>query len=229
MSQAQLNVSNFLKESFSKVGPVFVPLMLLALPTAILQVVAVLLPGPLAFIVNVASLLIVTPIMVGAAIYVIYHHLNNRQVDLSEAIQQATGKAVNLILAYVLWMAICIVGFLFLLIPGIYLLYRLMFVLYAVMLQDASGTEALGVSWRLTQGRWWGIFLCLLAAALVLLLGPIIVISIVAAVLQNQFITQLLSAGIWLVVGPIFWIYSFLMYKTLRQMDKGDSINRALT
>ena len=229
MSQAQLNVSNLFKESFNNVGSVFVPLVLLSIPAAVLQVIAVVLPGPLSFIVNMASFLIVTPILGGAAIYLIHQHLNNREPDVSEAIQQATGKAVNLILAYFLYVVIVAIGFICLLIPGIYLSYRLVFVLYTVMLQDASGTEALGVSWRLTQGRWWSIFLCLLAAFLLLFLVPIIVTIFVIVTFQNDLITQLSSAGFGLVVGPILGVYSFLVYKTLRQRDKGDSINRALT
>ncbi|MEM9006061.1 MAG: hypothetical protein AAGE59_21360 [Cyanobacteria bacterium P01_F01_bin.86] len=229
MSQAQLNAGNFLQESFSRVGPVFVPLVILSLPAAVLQLVGAFLPSPFSNILSIVANLLITPLLGGAAIYIISRHLKDQQTELSEAIQRATEKAGNLILAYFLYFVSVVVGLLLLIIPGLYLAVRLVFVLYAVMLQDASGTEALGIAWRLTQGRWWSIFWCLLLAGLLLIVLPIIVVTFVSMPFGNVFISQLLGTAVGLVVGPIFGIYGFLVYKTVRQMDKGDNINRALT
>ena len=218
MSQVRLNMSDLLNEAFTSVGPIFMPLVLLQLPVAVLQVVAVVLPGPLHFVVDIVSLLTVVPTLDGAAIYLIHRHLNHRQTDADvydvyEALQLSDGKAADLIVANFLASAIATIGVIFLLIPGIYLAFRLVFVPYAVTLEDNSPIEAISTSWCLTEGHWWGIFGCLLGAVVVAAAVPLIVIVILAIPIENDLITQLLTSGLGLMLAPVFRMYVFLMYR----------------
>jgi hypothetical protein len=68
-------------------------------------------------------------------------------------------RFITVFFSAILLVIILFFGFLFLIIPGIYLLIRLGFVPYLVMDRNAGVIEAIEDSWKITKGHFWDIFL----------------------------------------------------------------------
>jgi hypothetical protein len=78
--------------------------------------------------------------------------------DFEYLIKGFTENYLNIVLANLLVFALVILGFIALIIPGIIIGCRLMFVSYLVMDKKLDPIEAVEMSWRLTRGHAWKIF-----------------------------------------------------------------------
>ena len=78
--------------------------------------------------------------------------------DFEYLIKGFTENYLNIILANLLVFALVILGFIALIIPGIIIGCRLMFVSYLVMDKKLDPIEAVEKSWKLTRGHAWKIF-----------------------------------------------------------------------
>jgi hypothetical protein len=78
--------------------------------------------------------------------------------DFEYLIRGFTEKYLNIVLANLLVFALVILGFIALIIPGIIIGCRLMFVSYIVMDKNLDPIEAVEMSWKLTRGHAWKIF-----------------------------------------------------------------------
>jgi hypothetical protein len=94
---------------------------------------------------------------------------------LSRGEEPAVGTAISrvlprlgaLIVAALLYTLIVALGFVALIIPGIYLAIRLYFVTQSVVVDGEAPTGALGTSWELVKDQWWLTFGSIIVAALV--------------------------------------------------------------
>ena len=96
---------------------------------------------------------------------------------------------------------IVVVGFIFLIIPGIYLAVKLNFASYAVIDKKVGPVEALKSSYEITNGNWWNLFLLgvvsvliTLAGALALLVGLFVAIPVV--MLAYAYVYRKLASGV---------------------------------
>lgn len=134
-----------------------------------------------------------------------------------------TSIAIRLFLAVVAGIVaglVTLIGFVLLIIPGVYLLVRLQLVVPAVMLEDSGPLEALGRSLELTQSHTWtvfGVWFAPLLAGLTFTLGVIVAADgitlsggIHPAALQSSL--QLANALTTLIVMPIAAIATTIMY-----------------
>lgn len=210
MTQTSLSPGVILRDALSRVGPVFVPVALLALPANILPL---LIPtAPLRGVFNVLFAILVAPILGGATIVLVNRALANETVDLGSALSMAWQRAGQLILMSLLLMVILIPSFVVLLVPGIYLSVRLFASQYEVMLERQSPMDALKASWSLTEGRWWDVFWPTFAIALVLLI-PVVLLSLL---FMNAAFGDWITGLVSVVITPLL-VMSFLMvYKVLK-------------
>jgi hypothetical protein len=94
-------------------------------------------------------------------------NLDGQTVDYRTALKQAASRWLPG-LGTTLLMGIFLVGlFILLIIPGIIFGIYWAFAIYAVMLNNKSGLEALQYSKSLVQGRWWRVFGYLLVFGLI--------------------------------------------------------------
>jgi len=102
----------------------------------------------------------------------------------------------NVFLAALLTTIIISVGFIFLIIPGIYLACKLAFVPYVVMDKKLEVIEALKASWNMTDGYGWQVFLTYLLGIPAMIAGFIClgVGAIVAAMWINIALASLYYA-----------------------------------
>jgi uncharacterized membrane protein len=68
------------------------------------------------------------------------------------------NRYVTIVLSHLLVVGLVVVGFIFLIIPGIILACRLVFVSYLVMDKGLGVIEAVEASWNMTRGHGWNIF-----------------------------------------------------------------------
>lgn len=83
---------------------------------------------------------------------------------------------LNIILANLLVFALVVLGCFALIIPGIIIGCRLVFVSYIIMDKKLDPIEAVEMSWRLTRGHGWQIFLMGLVSFFIIIFGLILLI-----------------------------------------------------
>ncbi|MFH8107709.1 MAG: hypothetical protein QXJ25_01655 [Candidatus Aenigmatarchaeota archaeon] len=81
-----------------------------------------------------------------------------KRVEISKAIKFVFGKYLILLLSTILFGLIVGAGLLILIIPGIFLLIKLLFYQYAIILENKGIITSLERSWEITNGNWLRIF-----------------------------------------------------------------------
>lgn len=93
-------------------------------------------------------------------------------------------NAINVILANILVYGLIFIGFIALIIPGIYIACRLVFTSYLVMDEDLDPVAAVQASWRMTKGKTLDVFLLGCLSVLIFIGGLILlVIGIIPALM----------------------------------------------
>ena len=119
-----------------------------------------------------------------------------------------------------------------LIIPGIIFSVFYCFAIYAVMFEDHKFEGAFGRSRELVRGYWWPVFGRILAAVAIVYLFYLVVGGIFAGIiwlissgLQLQsskelfsLLYNLLSIFVGIVVGPLSLIYTYKIYKSLKEI-----------
>lgn len=84
--------------------------------------------------------------------------IRNEKFEIGEMFNGFKKNYVNIILANLLTFAIVGLGFVLLIVPGIILACRLVFVSYLVMDKNLEPVAAVEKSWQMTRGHGWQIF-----------------------------------------------------------------------
>jgi membrane-anchored glycerophosphoryl diester phosphodiesterase (GDPDase) len=122
---------------------------------------------------------------------------------------------LQLILGWFLFIIILFVGFIALIIPGVYLPNRLVFVLYAIAIENCSATEGLRRSWELTKGRWWLISRSSLLLSFVLFM-PVVLVILLVDPTGKSMLAQIVSGVMGFLIGPFMGINFVLLYMRLK-------------
>ena len=101
--------------------------------------------------------------------------IRDQEIDLKEMFI-GFNNYVNIVLAHLLATAIIGIGFVFLIIPGIFFACRLVFVPYIVMDRNLDAVKAVEKSWQMTAGHGWKIFYMGVISFFIILLGLIMLI-----------------------------------------------------
>lgn len=81
----------------------------------------------------------------------------NKKVNLSDIWSELTDKWLKLIAVFILTGLIIVVGLVALIIPGLYLMGRLLISPYVLIDQNTGVIEALNRSWEMTKGWTWSV------------------------------------------------------------------------
>ena len=123
-------------------------------------------------------------------------------VSLSEAINLSARKFIFILIASILWCLIVGIGLVALIIPGIFLSIKFIFITYAILLDDEKIINSFRKSWQITKGNWWrafGLFLIFIIPIVILsaIAMEVATIGAVQAALVIDFVAMLLVS--WLV------------------------------
>jgi uncharacterized membrane protein len=122
--------------------------------------------------------LLVLPVVTFGGDWMYLRFMRDELANVADIFQGFTKNYLNIILANLLVWAICGVGFILLVVPGIIFACRLTFVPYLVMDKGLDPVAAIEKSWFMTRGHGWRIFgmyvlsFVLVIAGLALLVVP---------------------------------------------------------
>ncbi|MGJ3249459.1 MAG: hypothetical protein ACFE0I_25735 [Elainellaceae cyanobacterium] len=211
MNNSAIQPRQLLRDSFSYAKPFYVAMLAFFAPNFI---VALLLPeitSPSAkFLVFLINALCIVPFVTGAAIFYMHQNLTQRGATLPDAMARAGEKFSQLVLLTSIVGVILVLGFILLIIPGIYLSVRLSFVFYAVMIENQSAFNAIQRSWQLTQGHWWLLFWSFFLIAIVLTI-PVLILTLLTASLDPAF-GESTSAFLTFLISPFLTTYYVLLF-----------------
>lgn len=104
--------------------------------------------------------------------------------DFEYLIKGFMENYLHIILANLLVFALVILGFFALIIPGIIIACRLAFVSYIIMDKKLDPIEAVELSWKLTRGHGWQVFLLGFISIFIVILGLcLLIVGIFPAVI----------------------------------------------
>jgi uncharacterized membrane protein len=119
--------------------------------------------------------------------------IDGHKVEVKEIFNFNDQTVKNVLMWFVggmVYSIICIVGFILLIIPGIYLSIKLMFAPYLILDKGLGIEEAFRRSWSMTDGHFWDIFLFGLATIGMVLLGLLLlIVGVIPAVIIILFAT----------------------------------------
>jgi membrane-anchored glycerophosphoryl diester phosphodiesterase (GDPDase) len=216
-----------LQEAFSEVGPIYLPLVILMSPTIVLPVLQAVLPS-LKSPISLVNAFVLTPLFSGAAIYFVYCYIQRETIDIQGAFARSVSNLGNLMLGMVLSVLAVIAGLIGLVIPGIYIMVQLVFVLYVITIEEESAIDAMKSSWNLVKGRWWPVLGSLLVPALCLTIPMMIVAMIVGFIFGMMFglngsataiaLSTLVGAVLGLLITPPLSLYCVKLYLRVKSI-----------
>ena len=217
MTNPRISTRSLLRETFAITGPLYAPLLTINFPNLIFAALInsfgnLSSAGVFFFIYSFVAV----PLLSGAMIFYTYRSLTRNQVTVGQAYNQASSRLLHLILVYIMFVGLVFAGFIALIIPGLYVSYRLIFSLYATVIDNSSAVDSLNSSWKLTKGRWWLLFRAICLIALVVFV-PIILISLLIDPTAKSVGYQLTSNLLGFLAGPLMNVYLVLLYLRLRE------------
>jgi hypothetical protein len=206
-----------LGDSLSQVAPIYLPILIIASPGILINVVQEVLPKTLSSVLTIVYSIGVLPILTGISVYFIHRYLKQGTSDLSGAVNQALSQSGQLILGMFLYGLAVVVGMLFLILPGIYLAIRFGFLPYAIVTENRSAIDGFKYSSELVKGRWWPVFgSTLLVVAF--LLPVFFAIGVAAAVFARQpLIGAIIGSIVGLLFTPPISMYYVKLYMRLQE------------
>jgi uncharacterized membrane protein len=115
--------------------------------------------------------ILLVPVINYGAQHAYLRYMRDERVDIRDVFSGFKTNYLNIILANLLVFAICGIGFLLLIVPGIVFACRLAFVPYLVMDKGLDPVAAIEKSWNMTRGHGWRIFAMFLVAIPLFVVG----------------------------------------------------------
>jgi hypothetical protein len=165
------------------------------------------------------SFLVVAPLIAAAAIHILRELAAAREPHPGRSLQVGLDVFAPVFLAVVLAGVGIAVGLLALIVPGLFLAVRWLFVPQAVVIDGARGAGALRASWEATRGFWWRTLGVILLANLVALLPGLLIVSPLNALAESADRQVVSLVGVIVsetITAPFVAIVSTLLFYDLR-------------
>lgn len=141
---------------------------------------------------GMAYAILFLPVIKYGADLLILRGIRNEELEWGELVIGFKKNYINIVLAHLITISVIIIGFIFLIIPGIIIACRLAFVSYLVMDKDMEPIAAIEKSWAMTRGHGWRIFGMVLLAIPIFILG--LLCFIIGAVVSVMWIHSAFAA-----------------------------------
>jgi hypothetical protein len=110
---------------------------------------------------------------------------------------------------------VVMIGFLLLILPGIFLAVSVAFYTYTLVLEDKKYWAAAQASMDLVKGNWWAVFGRLLAFGI--LVGLFVMVLSGLGALGGEIVGQIVSTIASILITPISIAYSYYLYMALKE------------
>lgn len=121
-----------------------------------------------------AYFFLVVPVFTYGASLIFLQAVRDTKPEFDNLIKGFRHHYLYIVLANLLTVALVMLGFILLFIPGIIVACRLVFVPYLVMDKNLDPILAVEESWKLTRGHGWKIFLMGVTSFFIIVLSPIL-------------------------------------------------------
>jgi len=167
---------------------------------------------------TIVEFLVVTPIITAICIYALHQIAGGERPRAGEVLTRGFEAFTPLFAAVVLAAAGIALGFVALILPGIYLFVRWYFVPQAVVIEGVRGTQALRRSSLLVTGFWWRTLGLVVLANVAIAIPGFVLITPFTAIADST------DRAVWALVGsavttsitaPFVALYSTLLYYDL--------------
>ncbi len=161
----------------------------------------------------------------GVMIHGIYQIMMNTAVSFKNSCGVVLKKYFIYLLAGIIYTIITVIGIVFLLLPGIFLHFLLMFFIIFILIENQGIFSSLKKSAKLVWGHWWRTFITLLISIVIFCIISIVfemVFTIPVAFLYRinpHEITWLTYAILWILLTLFLpWVFSVyvLLYHDLK-------------
>jgi uncharacterized membrane protein len=115
--------------------------------------------------------LLVAPVFQYGGDMIFVQSVRKIKPDFEYFIKGFMENYLSIILANLLVIALVVMGFFALIVPGIIIACRLVFVSYIVMDKKLDPIEAVELSWKMTRGHGWKIFLMGISSFFIIIFG----------------------------------------------------------
>jgi hypothetical protein len=167
---------------------------------------------------TVVQFLVVTPIIAAICIYALHEIAAGERPSPGRVFVAGFEAFTPLFAAVLLAAAGIAIGFLLLVVPGVYLAVRWIFVPQAVVIEGARGVGALSRSAQVVQGFWWRTFGLILLANLAVAIPGLLLLAPFTAIADStdRAVWQMVGSAITTsVTTPFVAIFSTLLYYDL--------------
>jgi membrane-anchored glycerophosphoryl diester phosphodiesterase (GDPDase) len=174
-----------------------------------------------------------------AIIHVIQKALDGQSSNFWEAIGFSLKKWFTLILAAFLLNLITVIGFILLVIPGVLMSVRGVFMISYIVDQNQSARDSIDSSWQLAKGHFWrilGYSLVVAAGALLPMTVLMFTVGITQAYLEEVIESEMVIDQFWLLdwiaesLGSITFaflpVFYFIFYRGLRSIKSKSVTNQ---
>lgn len=167
---------------------------------------------------TIVEFLVVTPIIAAICIYALHEIARGERPRAGQVLIAGFEAFTPLFAAVVLAAAGIALGFVALIVPGVYLAVRWYFVPQAVVIEGVRGTRALSRSGLLVTGFWWRTFGLVLLANVAIAIPGFLLLTPFTAIAEST------DRSVWALVGsavttsitaPFVALYSTLLYYDL--------------
>jgi hypothetical protein len=153
-------------------------------------------------------------------------------LSLGEAVAVGLRRMPGVLLGTLIFLLAIGVGFVLLIIPGIYLFGKLQLWSVSMFTEDASALDALKISWRLTRKRWWR-GTAILSVAAILIYVFALAFGLVAAAIgalvhlgltDRLIVNQIFSIASNVIVLPMMVAINLAMYYDFKLRGEGGDL-----
>jgi hypothetical protein len=175
------------------------------------------------------QLLIAQPFLVAAISRAAADAYLGEHVTLGGTLRYALSRLLAILWVTIITLFLTTIGFILLILPGIFVAVRLTLAPAVVVVEDVRGTSAVSRSWKLTAGHFWRVFATLILSGIITAVGAAI-IQIPAEVITTMIgpdgwpVSALGSAVATALITPFSLLIVVLLYFDLRVRKEGYDI-----
>jgi hypothetical protein len=137
----------------------------------------------------------------GASFKLLLDSYLGRSADVRESFEFASHRLLSLLWLAIIATILIVIGFILIVLPGIWLLVSFSVAVPVLMLEGLGGWSALRRSMSLVQGRWWATFGRLISVLLMYIVA-LIVIGIIAGAIERG--VNITNVTLFVIVAGIF-------------------------
>jgi hypothetical protein len=168
--------------------------------------------GGFVFLSGVGELLAALALLIsaGAAYRILLGRHLHHPADLTTSFSFALERVLPLLWVSILFAVCVLVGFILVIIPGIYLFVSLAVAVPVLMAEDRRGLAALGRSRELVAGDWWHVLGAIIVAVIAAAVGEIVINLVADAIVSG--LTPHSVTGFLAINAAVSALISILFY-----------------